>query len=128
MIDMRTRHPTLTPQELAIMKVVWALEEATVRDVYETLREQRQIAYTTVMTMMKILETKGYLKRTQVDRAFVYRPSRPRQQVVGAMVRDFVERVFDGASSGLLLHLARDARLSKEERQRIKRVIDEMED
>ena len=69
---MRTRHPTLTPQELAIMKVVWALEEATVRDVYETLREQRQIAYTTVMTMMKILETKGYLKRTQVDRAFVY--------------------------------------------------------
>lgn len=125
---MRTRHPTLTPQELAIMKVIWDLGDATVRDVYETLRAQRQIAYTTVMTMMKILETKGYLKRTQVDRAFVYRPSRPRQQVVGAMVRDFVERVFDGAAGGLLLHLAKDGRLTKEERQRIRRVIEEMED
>jgi BlaI family transcriptional regulator, penicillinase repressor len=125
---MRTRHPTLTPQELAIMKVIWDLEQATVRDVYETLREQRQIAYTTVMTMMKILETKGYLKRTQVDRAFVYRPSRPRQQVVGAMVRDFVERVFDGAAGGLLLHLAKDGRLTKEDRRRIRRVIDEMEE
>jgi BlaI family transcriptional regulator, penicillinase repressor len=125
---MRTRHPTLTPQELAIMKVIWDLEQATVRDVYETLREQRQIAYTTVMTMMKILETKGYLKRTQVDRAFVYRPSRPRQQVVGAMVRDFVERVFDGAAGGLLLHLAKDGRLTKEDRRRIRRVIDETEE
>lgn len=125
---MRTRHPTLTPQELAIMKVIWELEQATVRDVYETLREQRQIAYTTVMTMMKILETKGYLKRTQVDRAFVYRPSRPRQQVVGAMVRDFVERVFDGAAGGLLLHLAKDGRLTKEDRRRIRRVIDETEE
>ncbi len=125
---MRTRHPTLTPQELAIMKVIWDLEQATVRDVYETLREQRQIAYTTVMTMMKILETKGYLKRTQVDRAFVYRPSRPRQQVVGAMVRDFVERVFDGAAGGLLLHLAKDGRLTKEDRKRIRRVIDETEE
>lgn len=110
------------------MKVIWDLGDATVRDVYETLRAQRQIAYTTVMTMMKILETKGYLKRTQVDRAFVYRPSRPRQQVVGAMVRDFVERVFDGAAGGLLLHLAKDGRLTKEERQRIRRVIEEMED
>jgi BlaI family penicillinase repressor len=125
---MRPRHPTLTPQELAIMKVIWDLEQATVREVYETLRERRRIAYTTVMTMMKILETKGYLKRTQVDRAFVYRPARPRQQVVGAMVRDFVERVFDGAASGLLVHLAKDARLTKEDRQRIRRVIDETED
>ena len=105
---MRTPHPTLTPQELAIMKEVWQLDKATVRDVYEALREKRTIAYTTVMTMMKILEDKGYLKKTQVDRAYVYRPARPRQQVVGAMVRDFVDRVFDGAAGGLLLHLARD--------------------
>lgn len=110
------------------MKVVWKLDEATVRDVYETLREQRQIAYTTVMTMMKILEDKGYLTKTRVDRAHVYKPSRPRQQVVGAMVRDFVERVFDGAAGGLLLHLAKDGRLSKADRQRIRRAIDDMEE
>jgi predicted transcriptional regulator len=118
----------LTPQELAIMKVVWRLDKATVRDVYEALREKRAVAYTTVMTMMKILEDKGYLKKTLVDRANVYRPARPRQQVVGAMVRDFVDRVFDGAAGGLLLHLARDGRVSKEERERIRRMIDEMEE
>jgi BlaI family transcriptional regulator, penicillinase repressor len=109
------------------MKEVWRLEKASVRDVYEALREKRSIAYTTVMTMMKILEDKGYLKKTQVDRAYVYRPARPRQQVVGAMVRDFVDRVFDGAAGGLLLHLAKDGRLSREERQRIKLLIQETE-
>ena len=109
------------------MKEVWRLDKATVRDVYEALREKRSIAYTTVMTMMKILEDKGYLKKTQVDRAYVYRPARPRQQVVGAMVRDFVDRVFDGAAGGLLLHLAKDGRLSREERQRIKLLIQKTE-
>ena len=105
------------------MKEVWRLDKATVREVYEALREKRTIAYTTVMTMMKILEDKGYLKKTQVDRAYVYRPVRPRQQVVGAMVRDFVDRVFDGAAGGLLLHLARDGRLSADERRRIKQIM-----
>jgi predicted transcriptional regulator len=124
----RTPHPTLTPQELSIMKVVWQLEKVTVRDVYETLRKRRQIAYTTVMTMMKILEDKGYLRKSRVERAYVYVPSRPRQQVVRAMVRDFVERVFDGATSGLLLHLAKDGRLTKAERDKIRRAIDDMEE
>jgi BlaI family penicillinase repressor len=125
---MRTPHPTLTPHELAIMKVVWKLDAATVRDVYETLRARRAIAYTTVMTMMKILEEKGYLKKVRVERAYVYRPTKPRQQVLGVMVRDFVDRVFDGAAGGLLLHLARDRRLSKDERTTIRRIIEEMEE
>jgi BlaI family transcriptional regulator, penicillinase repressor len=125
---MRPKTLTLTPQELAIMKVVWQRDQATVRDVYETLRKRRQVAYTTVMTMMKILEDKGYLKKSREDRAYVYRPSRPRQQVVGAMVRDFVDRVFDGAASGLLLHLARNGKLTKAERQKIRQLIDEMEE
>jgi BlaI family transcriptional regulator, penicillinase repressor len=125
---MRTPNPTLTPQELAIMKVVWRLEKATVRDVYEALREKRSVAYTTVMTMMKILEEKGYLKKARVERAYVYKPSRPRQQVVGAMVKDFVDRVFDGAATGLLAHLAKDRRLSSEEREQIRRVIEEMDE
>jgi BlaI family transcriptional regulator, penicillinase repressor len=125
---MRTPHPTLTPQELAIMKVIWRLGKATVRDVFDALRENRTVAYTTVMTMMKILEEKGYLTKSRVDRAYVYRPARPRQQVVGAMVRDFVDRVFDGAAGSLLLHLAKDRRLSKEERASIRRAIEEMKE
>ena len=125
---MRTPHPTLTPQELAIMKVIWTRETTTVRDVYEALRTRRPVAYTTVMTMMKILEEKGYLKKVRVERAYLYRPTKPRQQVLGAMVRDFVDRVFDGAADGLLLQLAKDRRLSKDERTSIRRIIEEMDE
>ena len=124
---MRTPHPTLTPQELAIMKVVWSRDTATVRDVYEVLREKRQIAYTTVMTMMRILEEKGYLKKTLVDRAHVYNPAQRRQQVIGAMVRDFLDRVFDGASDSLLVHLAKDNKLTEKQRRIVKQLIEEQE-
>ena len=110
------------------MKVIWKLEKATVRDVYEALRAKRSVAYTTVMTMMKILEEKGYLKKTRAERAYVYKPSRPRQQVVGAMVKDFIDRVFDGAASGLLVHLAKDSRLTDGERDQIRRVLEEMDE
>ena len=124
---MRTPHPTLTPQELAIMKVVWSLDKATVRDVYEALREKRTIAYTTVMTMMRILEDKGYLKKTLVDRAHVYKPAQRRQQVIAAMVRDFLERVFDGAPDSLLVHLAKDNKLTEKQRRIVKQLIEESE-
>jgi predicted transcriptional regulator len=118
---------TLTPQELAIMKVVWRLGDATVRDVYEALRESRRIAYTTVMTMMNILETKGYLKKEKDkdDRAYRYRPARPERTVITSMVREFVNRVFDGASQPLLLHLVKDGRLSDKERDELLRLIKE---
>jgi BlaI family transcriptional regulator, penicillinase repressor len=125
---MRQPHPTLTPQELAIMKVVWRLEKATVRDVYEALRANRDIAYTTVMTMMKILEEKRYLKKTRIDRAYEYRPAQPRHQVVGAMVRDFLDRVFDGAAAPLLMHLAKDSKLSKSDKDMIRRLSEEVEE
>lgn len=110
------------------MKVVWRLESATVRDIYEQLREQRDVAYTTVLTMMKILEHKGYVKKTRVDRAFVYRPTRPRQQVLGGMVREFIDRVFDGASRPMLLHLVRETRLSDKERKALLRAIEEVDE
>jgi len=125
---MRRPHPTLTPQELAIMKVVWRLDKATVRDVYEALRDERPVAYTTVMTMMKILEEKGYLKKVLVDRAHVYRPAQRRQQVVGAMVRDFLDRVFDGATGDLLVHLAKDNKLTDKQRRIVKQLIEEIDE
>ena len=125
---MRTPHPTLTPQELAIMKVVWQKDEATVRDVYETLRETRPVAYTTVMTMMRILQEKGYLKRATQEKAHVYRPAKPSQQVIGGMVRDFLDRVFDGASDPLLVHLARDNKLTPKQKRLLTRLLDEYEE
>ena len=119
---MRPKKATLTDQELEIMKIVWTLNEATVRDVYEKLLEHRKIAYTTVMTLMKILETKGHLKKSSVERAHVYRPSVPKQQVIGGMVRDFVNRVFNGSAEPLLVHLVEDEGLTDKELAEIMRV------
>ena len=107
------------------MKVVWRKDEATVRAVYEALLETRPIAYTTVMTMMRILQEKGYLTRATNDKAHVYRPAKPRQQVIGGMVRDFLDRVFDGASDALLVHLARDNKLTPKQRKMVRQLLDE---
>ena len=105
------------------MKIVWAREASTVRDVYETLLERRKIAYTTVMTMMKILEQKKYLRKTQEDRAYIYRPAKPKNQVIKSMVREFVNRVFNGSAEPLLVHLIEDQKLSKKELEEIARMI-----
>jgi predicted transcriptional regulator len=119
---MRRRATILTEQELEIMKIVWERESTTVRDVYEELLKRRKVAYTTVMTMMKILEQKKYLKRTQLDRAYVYRPAQPKRLVVGAMVRDFINRVFNGSTEPLLVHLVEEHDLSREELEEIARL------
>jgi len=124
---MRPRSTTLTEQELEIMKIVWDRESATVRDVYETLLERRRqesrtLAYTTVMTMMKILEQKEYLLKDQTDRAFVYRPTQPKGTVLGAMVREFVNRVFNGSAEPLLVHLVEEHNLSAEDLEEIARI------
>jgi BlaI family penicillinase repressor len=126
---MRKAHGTLTTQELSIMKVIWRLGSATVREVYEALRENRRIAYTTVMTMMNILEAKGYLKKEKEkdDRAFRYRPARAEQATISSMVSEFVDRVFDGASRPLLLHLVKTGRLTEKERAELLRLMKEGE-
>jgi predicted transcriptional regulator len=124
---MRPRSRTLTGQELEIMKIVWRLQSATVRDVYEALLEQRKIAYTTVMTMMNILEEKKYLKKQAKDRAYIYQATRPRSDVIKAMVREFVDRVFNGSAEPLLVHLLKDRRLSQKDLEKIARAIREGE-
>ncbi len=120
---MRPAKPTLTEQELEIMKVIWKLETATVRQVYETMLERRRIAYTTVMTMMNILEQKGYLKKEQGEKAYVYQPTQPQKQVTAAMVREFVNRVFNGSASPLLVHLVEDRCLTEKDLAEIQRTI-----
>jgi predicted transcriptional regulator len=119
---MRRRSSVLTEHELEIMKIVWQHDSSTVRDVYEALLEKRKIAYTTVMTMMKVLEQKKYLKKSQAERAYVYRPAQPQRQVIGAMVRDFVNRVFNGSASPLLVHLVEEHDVSREDLEEIARL------
>jgi BlaI family transcriptional regulator, penicillinase repressor len=114
----------LGPQELQIMKIVWDRGRVTVRDVYEALRKRRQVAYTTVMTMMTILDQKGFLKRIPGEnRAFVYEPARSQQKVMRAMVNEFLDRVFGGSANPLMLHLIEGKHLTTKDLDELRRAI-----
>ena len=120
---MKSAKPVLTDQELEIMKIIWTRGTATVRDVYEELLTRRKIAYTTVMTMMGILEQKGHLKKSADERAYVYTPAQPQREVVGNMIQDFLKRVFNGSAKPLLVHLVEDKKLSSEELDEIRKLL-----
>ena len=121
---MRPKSNTLTGQELEIMKVIWPLGQATVREVYDHLKARRTIAYTSVQTMMNILETKGHLEKEPGDKAQTYVPVRPQQTVVRSMVREFVDRVFDGSARPLLVHLLKEKGLTAAERKELQKLLD----
>jgi BlaI family penicillinase repressor len=121
---MRPKSDTLTGVELEIMKVIWPLGRATVREVHDDLTRRRAIAYTTVQTMMNVLETKGHLKKQPGDKAQTYAPVRRQQQVVRSMVREFVDRVFDGSARPLLVHLLREKGLTERERRELQKLLD----
>ena len=125
---MRPKSDTLTAQELEIMKAIWPRGQATIREVYDDLRSRRSVAYTTVQTMMNILETKGHLRRKPGEKAAVYAPTRPQQVVVLSMVKEFVNRVFDGSSRPLLVHLLKDKGLNDRERRALQRLLEKEEE
>lgn len=97
------------------MQIVWARGAVTVRDVYEALRARRPVAYTTVLTMLRVLARKGHVRVDRTSRAHVYRPAHSRHRVIAQLVREFVDRVFGGAAEPLVQHLVRDGRLSEED-------------
>ncbi len=118
---------TLTELELKIMKVIWDLDQCTVRQVYEELLKRKRIAYTTVMTMMNILEEKGHLRKRKEGRAFIYVPAHSQERVISNMVEDFVSRVFDGSARPLVLSLLQDRKLSEKDRKEIAKLLEETE-
>ena len=122
---MKTPKPVPTDLELEILKVVWQRGQATVREVYRDLAAQRKIAYTTVLTMMGVLERKGHLKKSAGERAYIYTPTQPQSQVVQGMVQEFVGRVFDGSLKPLLVHLVEDERIDPEELKEIEALVRE---
>jgi BlaI family penicillinase repressor len=120
---MKTPRSIPTGLELEILKVIWKRGHATVREVFDDLLEQRKIAYTTVLTMMGVLERKGHLKKKAGERAYVYSPTQPQDQVVGNMVEEFVNRVFNGSSKPLLVHLMEDRNIPADEIDEIERLV-----
>jgi BlaI family transcriptional regulator, penicillinase repressor len=124
---MRPKMTLLSGPQLEIMKVVWRLGNATVRDVYEDLRLRRPIAYTTVMTMMKNMESRGHLKKRPEGRAFIYTATVPEGRMLRKIVGDFIDRVFNGSTEPLLVHLVEERRLSEKDLGKISRMIREKE-
>jgi len=125
----RQKSSRLTDVELEVMQVVWQLGGATVRQVHEVLSENRQVAYTTVMTMMNILEEKEYLRRSSKEgRAYVYEPVQPKGEVIASMVDDFVGRVLDGSARPLVAGLVQRKKLSKRDLDEIARIIEEADE
>lgn len=122
---MKSGKSVLTDQELEIMKIVWQKGSATVREVYEELLRHRKIAYTTVMTMMGILEQKGRLRKSEDGRAFVYTPTEPQTKVVGTMVQEFVKRVFNGSAQPLLVHLVENLDVDDDQLDEIRKLLQE---
>jgi BlaI family transcriptional regulator, penicillinase repressor len=122
---MRLQKTVPTDQELEILKVIWQRGQSTVREVHQDLLQHRKIAYTTVLTMMGILERKGHLKKTAGERAYIYSPARPKRRVVATMVDEFVKRVFNGSTRPLLVHLVEDPGISPEDLKEIEALLKE---
>lgn len=96
--------PTLTPLELEIMKVLWDLGSGSVQAVRDALPGEK-LAYTTVQTMLNVLQTKGKAKRVLKDRAYIYRPAVSRVQAQSSTIRDLIDRMFGGSAEALVMGL-----------------------
>src|SRR5437762_14324031 len=106
----RPKNEQLTPLELEIMHVLWEAGEANVQTVQHKL--ERELAYTTVQTMLNILQRKGKAKRTLKDRAYFYKPAVTRRQVISQSLGDMVERLFGGSAESLVMSLVETKHLT----------------
>jgi len=120
----RKKAPHLTEGELKIMRLVWELGEATVSGVIAAMPRGKRPAYNTVLTIMRILEQKGYLRHVKEGRAHVYRPVVSRSQARRKAVRHMVAGLFENSPEQLLLSILENERLSPAEIARLKQMID----
>jgi BlaI family penicillinase repressor len=114
----------LTRQELHIMKVVWELGNATVKEVCDTMTQTKQVAYTTILTLMGILEEKGALNHTRAGRAFVYSPVLSRQHATRNQVRDVVHRFFDGRPEALIEDILENETIAADRFEAVKNLVE----
>ena len=119
----RRKSEHLTPLELEIMHVLWETGPANVQSVQQHL--ERELAYTTVQTMLNILQRKGKVKRTLKERAYFYRPVVSRSQVVSQHMSDIVERLFGGSAENLVMSLVETKHLTRKKLERLHRRLDE---
>src|SRR5262245_65806224 len=121
----RKRSPALTDAEARVMSVLWERQTATVGDVVETLSKKRPVTYSTVQTMLRILETKHYVAHDKVARAFVFRPLVDEHQARRRALRHLVSRLFNGSPSLLVLNVLEDEQIDSAELQKLKKLIED---
>jgi predicted transcriptional regulator len=116
-----------TASELEILRVLWARGPSTVREVYEALREQKSLGYTTVLKLLQIMTAKGTVRRNEEQRAHVYEACQPAEETKRQLVGDVLKRVFEGSASELMIHALEGRRTSKKELDELRRLLDEYE-
>src|SRR5262245_62119761 len=121
----RKTSPALTDAEARVMAVLWQLRTATVGDVVAALAPERAVSYSTVQTILRILEDKAYAEHDKVARAFIYRPVVDERQARSRALRHLVGRLFNGSPSLLVMNVLHDEELAPDELQRLKRLIEE---
>ena len=122
----RPRARELTERELEVMHVFWDRGEITAAEARDELaRSGRDLAYTTVATLVRILMEKGFLQQTTQERPFRYQPVRTFEEVSGSLVSDLVERVFGGSRERLLMRLIDQKKLSARERAILEDILKE---
>ncbi len=119
----RPRHDHPTPAELEVLQVLWERGPSLVRDVMGELNERRPRAYTTVMSLLNVMTDKGLLRRKTQGRAFVYSAKFDRDGTTGGIVRDLVERAFDGSADALIARLLDQTNPDRAELEQIRKTI-----
>jgi BlaI family transcriptional regulator, penicillinase repressor len=117
--------PPLSPAESEILQLVWRLDSATVQEVCDAFPKERSVTYATVQTLLRRLEKKGYIDHELQGKAYLFRPTAKREDVIRRTVSDFVDRLFGGDPAPLLLHLVDRSKLNGEEIKRLKKLIEE---
>jgi len=120
---MAKKQENLGELELEVMKILWDRGRSSVLQVAEKLSKQKGYARTTILTIIQRLHKKGFLKRKKENGVYRYEPTQKRQQVMGRLLNQFIDRVFDGSSTSLVQQLT-GAQMSDEELDQIKAMFD----
>lgn len=116
-----------TDAELAIIGVIWERGPSTVREVFQHLSAQREIGYTTVLKLMQIMTEKGLLERDASVRPQTFKATRPQQQTQRQLLRELLDRAFDGSPGNLVLQALSIRKSTPDERQEIRELLDRLE-
>ena len=119
----RKKSPHFTDAELKLMNVLWDKGSATVSEVLDGLKTKPALAYSTVITTLRILETKGHVSHTKEGRAFIYRPLIGRGEARQSAITNLLHRLFDGSPELLVTSLFEDRKIGAAEMRRLRALI-----